>query len=307
MLIMNAWRPSTKKIYSTYLNKWALFCVEREIQIMNPTLPQACKFLRLLSDKGAGYATLNIARSALSTILPSFGGKSFGCHPIVCWLLKGAYEKCPPKPRYAEFWDINKVFTLFKSWGSNKNISLKCLSMKLSMLLLLVTSQRGQTIVNLDIENMIVSENQIVLKMKCLLKHNRLGDPMDVIILKSFTPCKRLCVVTTLKAYLSRTQYVRGYSTLLLSYIRPYKPISRDTLGRWTLTIMRLAGINVDKYKSHSTRGTAASTAKQLGVPLNIIMKRASWRSVCSFAKYYDKTIEMDENEMPNTLLLNAV
>ena len=194
-LIMNAWRPSTKKIYSTYLNKWALFCVQRNIDIFLPSLPQACQFLRLLADEGAGYSAVNTARSALSTILPSFDKESFGKQPLVCWLVKGVYEKCPPKPRYAEFWDINKVFTLFKSWGHNNKLSLKCLTMKLSMLLLLVTSQRGQTIINLDITDMILSDDKIVLKMKSLLKHNRVGDPLDVVILKSFVLCKRLCVV----------------------------------------------------------------------------------------------------------------
>ena len=127
LLIMDAWRPSTKKVYTTYLNKWSLFCVERNIQILNPTLPQACRFLRTLSDAGLGYAALNTARSALSTILPSFGKNTFGSHPYVCLLLKGAYERNPPKPKYTQFWDVNKVFSLFRdgmpSLSSSYNIS----------------------------------------------------------------------------------------------------------------------------------------------------------------------------------------
>ena len=305
-LIMNAWRPSTKKSYTTYLNKWATFCVEREIDILYPTLPQACKFLRLLSDKGLGYGALNTARSALSTILPNFGKQSFGSHPIVSWLLKGVYEKNPPQPRYSEFWDINKIFNLFKSWGLNKELSLKCLTMKLAVLLLLVTSQRGQTIINLDIDNLIIKDC-VTFKMKCLLKHNRVGDPLDVLTLRPFVACKRLCVVTTLKEYLRRTQTFRTYSKLLLSFIRPHGPISRDTLARWTLSIMSQAGLDISKYKSHSTRGATASTARKLGVPLNLIMKKASWKCAQSFAKYYDKEIELDENEMSNTILLNAI
>ena len=306
-LIMNAWRPSTKKSYTTYLNKWMVFCVERNINCFQPSLPQACKFLRMLSDNGLGYGALNTARSALSTILPKFGAESFGKHPMVCWLLKGAYEKCPPQPRYVEFWNINKVFDLFKSWGRNKFLSLKLLTLKLSVLLLLVTSQRGQTVINLDITDMIVQDDTIVLKMKCLLKHNRVGDPLDVLVLKDFPDCKRLCVVHTLKCYLARTQFHRSYSKLLLSYVRPFAPISRDTLARWTLLIMQLAGLDISKYKSHSTRGASASAARRLGVPLNLIMKRASWKSVQSFAKFYDKQIEQDENEVTNALLHNAM
>ena len=306
LLMMDAWRPSTKKIYTTYLNKWAVYCVERGIAILNPTLPQACRFLRLLSDDGLGYGALNTARSALSTILPSFGKNTFGSHPYVCLLLKGAYERNPPKPRYTQFWDVNKVFNLFKSWGPNAHLSLKMLSFKLAMLLLLVTSQRGQTIVNLVIDDLELS-NVVVFKMKKLLKHNKPGDPLDTLVLRPFDQCKRLCVVRALKMYLQKTKCFRTYSNLLLSFIRPHKPISRDTLSRWVLITLKDAGLDTSKYKSHSTRGASASAAKRLGVPLNLIMKRASWRCVTSFAQFYDKELEQDECQVGEALLTNAI
>ena len=303
---MDAWRPSTKKVYTTYLNKWSLFCVERNIDILHPTLPQACKFLRLLSDGGLGYTALNTARSALSTILPSYGKNTFGSHPYVCLLLKGAYERNPPKPRYTQFWDVNKVFNLFKTWGPNNQLSLKLLTLKLAVLLLLVTSQRGQTIINLVVDDLQISD-VVVFKMKKLLKHNKQGDPLDTLILRPFDKCKRLCVVRTLKMYLFRTELFRSYSGLLLSLIRPHKPISRDTLSRWVLCVLQKAGLDTSKYKSHSTRGASASAARRLGVPLNLIMKRASWKCATSFAHFYDKQLEQDECCVGDVLLNNAL
>ena len=306
LLIMSAWRVSTKKVYSTYLNKWSTFCIERSINILEPSLPQACRFLRLLASQGLGYGAVNTARCALSTILPNFGYFSFGSHPYVCWLLKGVYERNPPKPRYTEFWNVNKVLEMFKLWGPNKDLDLKKLSLKLTMLLLLVTSQRGQTIVNLDIQDMELSD-KVIFKMRSLLKHNRVGDPLDTIILRSFHLCKRLCVVRCLKCYLNKTQLVRGHSQLLLSYLRPHRPISRDTLSRWTLTVMQLAGLDISKYRSHSTRGASASAAKRLGVPINLIMRQASWRSATSFANHYDKRLEDDVTQVGHALLTNVV
>lgn len=43
-----------------------------------------------------------------------------------------------------------------------------------------------------------------------------------------------ICVVTTLKEYLVRAKALRGsgQSQLLLSYVEPYKPVSRDTVTR---------------------------------------------------------------------------
>ena len=102
-LIMDAWRPSTKKLYSVYLRKWSAFCLERNIEALRPTLPQACRFLRIVADSGLEYPALNSARCALSTILPDFEGHTFGKHPLVCWLVKGGYERNPPQPRYSLF------------------------------------------------------------------------------------------------------------------------------------------------------------------------------------------------------------
>ena len=81
-LITDAWRPSTKKTYSCYLRKWSTYCLVRGIDPVKPTLPQACRFLRILSGEGLDYGGLNAARCALSTILPPFEGISFGNHPL---------------------------------------------------------------------------------------------------------------------------------------------------------------------------------------------------------------------------------
>ena len=302
MLITDAWRQSTKKTYSIYLRKWSTFCLEKNVNMLDPSLPQACRFLRDLSHKGLGYGALNTARSALSTILPSYEGHPFGQHPHVCWLVKGAYERNPPKARYSEFWDVNKVFNLFKSWGPSGKLPLRRLSLKLAVLLLLVTSQRGQTILNLSTEQMIKGES-FLFKMKVLLKHNRLGDPLDTIILRPFATCKRLCVVSTLRVYLKKTECVRGHGQLLLSFLRPHAPISRDTLSRWTVQVLRESGVDVTKYKGHSTRGASTSAARRLGVPTHLILKQASWKSAESFAKFYDKELESDPTEVGRALL----
>ena len=194
------------------------------------------------------------------------------------------------------------MFNMFKVWGPTKDLELKRLSLKVAVLLLLVSSQRGQTIVSLSTDNMILEE-EITFQLKTLLKHNRLGDRLDSLTFRPYDRCKRLCVVRTLKAYLAKTEGIRGSNQLLLSYMRPHGPISRDTLSRWTLEVMKQAGVDVSKYKGHSTRGASTSAAKRLGIPVNLILKQASWKSAQSFAKYYDKEIEKDTARMANTLL----
>ena len=68
----------------------------------------------------------------------------------------------------------------------------------------------------------------------------------------------------------------RKHEQLLLSFVKPHGPISRDTLSRWTLLVLSNAGVDVSLYRGHSTRGAAASAACRLGVPLNLILKQVS-------------------------------
>ena len=143
--------------------------------------------------------------------------------------------------------------------------------------------------------------------MKVLLKHNSLGDPLDVLTLKAFRGSKRLCVVRTLRNYLERTEEHRMSEQLLLSFVRPFKPISRDTLSRWTLSVMELAGVDITRYRGHSTRGASTSAACRLGVPVNLILRHASWRSADSFAKFYNKKLEENTTEVGQALLRDAV
>ena len=306
-LVMDAWRPSTKKVYAMYIRKWATFCTVNNVPVFAPQLKHVCTFLKKRSLKGLGYGALNAARSALATFLPPFDNYQMGKHPIICWLFKGAYERNPPKVKYKKFWDVNKVFTLIKSWGKNSGLTLKLLSLKVAVLILLVTSQRGQTVLSLLVKNMEV-EDDIVCRLDKLLKHNRLGDELDTLILKPFRPCSRLCVVKAMKAYLKRTESLRKQEKqLLVSYLAPHAAISRDTLSHWTLSVLAMADIDVAKYKGHLTRGASASAARRIGAPLNLIMRQARWRSVESFARFYNKPLDQEPETVGHLLLNQAI
>ena len=82
-------------------------------------------------------------------------------------------------------------------------------------------------------------------------------------------------------------------SQLLLSYVKPCKLVSRDTISRWVKVVLQCSGIDVTNFKPHSTRSRSASTskAKLNDVPLSDILDRARWKSESTFAKFYDKKI----------------
>ena len=262
---------------------------------MEPSIAQVCRFLRSLAEEGLGFGAVNTARCALSVILPRINGQTVGKHQLVHWLLRSVYATNPPKPKYSRFWDVNKVFETLKDWPGNKNLGLRDLTFKVVILLLLVTGHRGQTIVALSLEGLEVHKKEMVFRLDKLLKSNRLGDPLSTITVCSYDTCPRICVVRALKAYISRTKDIRVGKQLLVSFIRPHASISRDTLSRWTMLMLKKAGVDTTLYGPHSTRGAAASKAKLLGASVQSILKHAGWKTARSFALHYSKKVEKED------------
>ena len=97
-----------------------------------------------------------------------------------------------------------------------------------------------------------------------------------------------ICVVRTLEEYVARTEKERKASQLLLSYIRPYVPISSQTLSRWLKNCLVLAGID-NCFTGHSTRSAATSSAAEAGLSLETILEAADWSSVRTFERFCRK------------------
>lgn len=118
------------------------------------------------------------------------------------------------------------------------------------------------------------------------------GTKQPVIKFEAYPHDERLCIVVLLRKYISRTSSTRGSNTqLLLSYIKPFKPVSRDTTSHWVKTVVENAGIDTKKFKPHSTRAASTLAANTSAVPLVDLLSAAGWKSDCTFAKYCNKVL----------------
>ena len=135
------------------------FCRERKINCYSPPLRDALQFLLGLFNQGLSYSTLNTARSALSTFVTIDGGESFGSNHIVTRFIKGVFESRRRKPKYDKIWDVSVVLKHLSSLYPNETLSFNDLTHKVLMLILLVSSQRGQSIHYLDLQHLTVEEN----------------------------------------------------------------------------------------------------------------------------------------------------
>ena len=97
----------------------------------------------------------------------------------------------------------------------------------------LLSAERGQTIHYLCLEAMVVSETSLTFVASKPLKRSKPWSRPTVVEFVAYPDNPNICVVTTLKAHITRTSTLRGDARqMLVSYFKPFKPVSRDTISR---------------------------------------------------------------------------
>ena len=247
----------------------------------------------MLFNEGKNYNSICVARSAVSA-LSLTSEVSIGSHQLVKRFLAGAFNLKPALPKNSVTWDPQTVLEFLKNWSPANTLSMLQLSIKVTLLCLLVSGQRGQTIHFMDIRNMSWERDRIVCRFGDLLKTSTPKKHQSQIILNSFVD-KRICVVHYLKMYRKRTEMLRGSETkLFISVNKPHKGVSRDTIRRWTKQGLQEAGIDLSIFTPHSTRSASTSKAAK-SVSLRTILKTVGWRTASTFTRFYKKKVTLGD------------
>ena len=304
-IILNSWREGTKSQYQSAAKKWFEFCVANNCDMISPPLPSALSYLTALHESGLSYSSVNTARSVLSSILSWEGCQTpFGQLPMVKRFMKGIFESRPPLPRYSSTLNVKNVFNYLRSQDDVSSLTLKDLSHRVAFLLALLKGQRCQTISKLSLDNMTIDANKITFVITEKLKHTRPGVHQQPLIYLAYAPDKKLCIVTHLLEYLKRTSALRGESKqLLISFIKPHKPISTETTSHWIKNFMALAGINTSQYKTHSTRAASTSHLASKHFDLKSIMQAAGWSNEETFQRFYNFSADCDTFNFGSAML----
>ena len=265
---------------------------------MQTNSTEVITFLTELFQSGLGYSSLNVARSALASFITLTDGNTIGMHPLINRFLKGVFTQRPPAPRYEYIWDVKLVLDYLRKQSPASSLSLRQLTLKLVTLIALVSAQRSQSIHKLRLDELQFEDKTAVFQIKDLIKQSRPGWTGQIVRLDAFTTDRRICVYTYLKHYIYQTRKYRGHAgsseqQLFISYKKPHGPVSKDTISRWINQVMKEAGIDVTRFKPHSTRAAATSAANKTGISVTAIMKTAGWSKETTFQKYYNKPVAM--------------
>lgn len=278
------------KQYDCALKKWFGYCERNNQNPYEASIPTILHFLTELYNTGSQYGTLNSCRSALSLIL----GPCVANDDRTSRFIKGVYRLRPPQPKYNVTWDTTLVLNKLGTQYPNESLSLETLSKKCVTLLALATGQRVQTLTKIYIPNIELHPTSLIIKITELIKTSRPNSKQPVLVLPIFSEKPEICPCTTLTHYLDRTKSLRqdNNTALFISFKKPYKKVSTQTVSRWIKFVLKDSGIDTSIFTAHSTRHAATSKARQCGVSIDLIRKCAGWsEGSLIFGRVYNRNI----------------
>ncbi|CAH2098699.1 unnamed protein product [Euphydryas editha] len=262
---------NTKKQYNVTYKLWWQFCLDRNISNFESTVATVISFLTNEFNKGASYGTLN----------------------------------SHSKPKYNYSWDPQLVLNHISSWFPNRNINLEQLTKKLVILLALCTAQRVQTLSLINLNNIYFSDSGAKIFITDLIKTSAPGRDQPLLILPYFKENISICPATALSDYIYVTKHLRNKedNRLILTFKKPNKPATTQTISRWIKNVLSESGVNISIFSAHSTRHASTSTACASGVCVDNIRKTAGWTKHSeSFARFYKLNV-INENEFAESIL----
>lgn len=300
-VMMASISESSHKQYETVYRKWWSFAQDHNLSFFSPTISEILQFLTKQFELEASGGSINSCRSAMAF----FMGPELGQHPLIKRFCKGASNMRPAEPRYKSTWDPKIVLDFMSDWVPNDQIPLDQLSAKLAVLLALTTGQRMQTLIAIDIRNIVRVSDCIEIKIPAKLKTSKTKKKQPTLNIPTYKTDPRICVTSALEAYLQRTKEIRGEEqALFISFRRPYKAITTQTLSRWIKNVLTESGIDTSVFSAYSTRHASTSRAKRMGVNMDVILKTAGWSDKTdTFARFYDRDLIMDRNSFAVAVL----
>ena len=217
---------------------------------------------------------------------------NLGEDPIICRLFKYFYNARPQLKRYLTYWPVAKVLNFLSKWHPASSLSLKQLTLKTIALIALSSSDRGQTLDLLDINNVEIKDSGISFIVSKKLKHHRKSiNPKSVNCVQS--DIDSLNVSSYVTSYMEKTSALRQNENGKLSPAKLFlswatkKEVSKRTISRWLTTVLALSGIDTNKFKAHSYRGAGLSAAYAKGVPIEKIIAHGNWKDAGTFRRHY--------------------
>ena len=289
---LKCWRK-----FANWYNKW-------KTNYSAITVTDVSDFLLCLfnskNESGNNYSvdTINTYRSAIAYFV-QLDIPNLGFDVALLRLFQSFHQQRPSFPKYLVTWDVGIVLKFLASWHPPSALSLKKLTLKTVVLIAITSSDRAQTLHALRIDRVTSTPQGLEFVIFDQLKTSRRGHPAKIVKCVSWD-AQELDVAFYVQKYMEKTitlrnrAYIRGLgkpNQLFLSH-KTGLPVSKATISRWIKQVMALAGIDVNHYKAHSTRGASASAARRKGASISQILETGDWSNLGTYQRFYERPVD---------------
>ena len=290
----------TNKAYDSGCRKFTRWCSGQQVDPFSCCVELVANFLAEQQEL-VSFSTLAGYRTAISHFHCKVDGTSVGKHSLVNEVMWGAFRDNPPVPKCANTWDVNQVLSYLQELGPNAGLTQKVLTLKLAMLLALVCRARGHELRTINPQALPWYEDNVVCHILEMTKTKSMSKPKKSFELLKYNHSSNLDPIACLKAYLIVTASQRESedqkSHLFLSYVSPHQVVKSCSIARWLKLVMEESGIDMNKFKAHSTRAAATSRVPLVGMTPDDIAKLGDWSNVTTFYKFYKKDFQSASKE----------
>ena len=133
---------------------------------------------------------------------------------------------------------------------------------KLTVLLFILSEQRKQTLWAINIDDVRVHEDKLIMLPNSSLIYTKPSRPLQAIAYQKFNRNPKLTVVVECLYRDREGTSPNQVKQLLVTYGKPHKAASDDTISRWIKNTISSAGIGIAVFKEHLNRSASSSKAK---------------------------------------------
>ncbi|KAN0045612.1 hypothetical protein ACTA71_005990 [Dictyostelium dimigraforme] len=278
-LLMSSWQPSTLKVYDSSYAKFYSFCTSNNLDPSDITLVVFMDYLTYLFKlvPSLAYSTINGHRSMLNQ------------------LMAGIHKLRPASAKYNEIWDANLVFKYLSKINVLPKFTYSALLHKTLVLCKMFCLARSSDLVKWSLNNLIISADSIkgpVINSK-ERRNNNNNSNLSILELTSLDDDNSsVCPVRHLKSLFLAASKRRSTNSGNSVFIQNNGyPLSTKEINEIVVSTLSKSGIDISKFKSHSTRSAMASLLLSNNIPFHVVKKMGRWKSNDTVDTFYDKKI----------------
>ncbi|KAM9954893.1 hypothetical protein ACTFIW_000996 [Dictyostelium discoideum] len=292
-LLMKSWEPSTLKVYSSSYTRFRNFCTLNSLNPANITLVIFLDYLtHLFKHKPPlAFSTINGHRSMLNQLLLLKNQTDIVNDPFITRIMTGIHKLRPSSAKYQEIWDANQVFKHLSTIKVIPKYTYTALLKKTLVLCKMFGLARSSDLVKWSFNGLIITPDSI--KGPVINAKEQRKGVLSILELTSLDDTNsQVCPVRHLSTYLRASKGRRKPHSGDSVFIQNEgKPLDVKEINIIVLSTLSSSGIDISKFKSHSTRSAMASLLLSNNVPFHVVKKMGRWKSNDTVDTFYDKRI----------------